>query len=347
LCESVERIRGVAIRASEIVRELMMYAGNETAVLEAVDLSGLVREMLELLSVSIARRGRLKLELPDNLPAIRGNATQIRQVVLNLVSNASEALGDKGGTIAVSTSLFRLPCENPPGYAANLPPGVYVRLEVGDTGCGMSPEILSRIFDPFFTTKFAGRGLGLAAVQGIVRSHAGAVDVASAPGEGTRVGVMLPCAGAVAEPAARLRAPRGKVGAPEMTVLLVEDEDALRMPVAKLLRKQGFFVIEAGDGVEGVQLFQSNHDRIDVVLLDMTLPGMSGREVFHELRKLRPDVRIVLTTAYSRETVTSNVGPEQDWVFIRKPYELQDLITVLRADRTDSDHLQSLQSSAN
>ena len=192
--EEIERIKAVAIRGSEIVRQLMIYAGHDqTHLVEPLDLSELVEEMLELLKVSISKHAVLKADLDKSLPAVWGNAPQIRQVVMNLLINASEAIGEKEGVIHVST----LREARGPGSVVidtfDLPLGDYVRLEVSDTGCGMTEEARAKIFDPFFTTKFVGRGLGLAVVQGILRDHGGAVDVVSALGQGTTFRVLLPC----------------------------------------------------------------------------------------------------------------------------------------------------------
>jgi two-component system cell cycle sensor histidine kinase/response regulator CckA len=326
--DGVERIRAVATRASEIVRELMAYAGQENALFEPVDISRLVDEMLQLLKVSISKRATLKVNLAKNLPPASVNAPQIRQVVMNLITNASEALGENEGQITVTTSLTQIPADNP----RHLPEGDYLCLEVQDTGCGMTEEVKAKIFDPFFTTKFAGRGLGLAAVQGIIRSHGGAFAVASALGQGSRFEILLPC---VPQPAraggeAAASAAAGELQGVSGSVLLVEDESTLRLAVSKMLRKKRFEVIEAGDGRAALDLFRARKQDIDVVLLDMTLPGMSGREVLEELRRIRPDVTVVLTTAYSQDTALTALGGRQSWLYIRKPYQLSELTRLLQ-----------------
>src|SRR6185369_16899043 len=188
----LQRIRTAAIRGGEIVRQLMVFSGEEGQALEPVDLSRLISEMLQLLNVSISKRAVLKVNLSEKLPTVRANAAELRQVVLNLVTNASDALGEDEGVISVSVSRVQ---SGPDYRAPNLSHGDYVRLEVSDTGCGMTEELQSRIFDPFFTSKFAGRGLGLAAVRGVIRSHGGTVNVVSAPGQGSRFEILLPCSG--------------------------------------------------------------------------------------------------------------------------------------------------------
>jgi PAS domain S-box-containing protein len=329
--EEAEKIRSVAIRAAEIVRELMAFAGQERTEFEPVDVSGLVAEMLRLLQVSISKRATLKVDLPERLPAVRANAAQVRQVVMNLITNASEALGEKDGVISVTLSQVQLPPSSLAGGAPALPQHEYLRLEVSDTGCGMTKEIQARIFDPFFTTKFAGRGMGLAAVQGIIRAHGGAIEVVSSPRQGSRFEVLLPCAGGpVADaPPAVTPAGTGKAERTVGTVLMVEDEETLRLAVSKMLRKKGFSVIEAADGSAAVDLFQANASNIDVVLLDMTLPRMTGREVVDALQRIRPDVKVVLTTAYSENTAWLALGGQQAHAFIRKPYRLAELERLL------------------
>jgi CheY-like chemotaxis protein len=262
---------------------------------------------------------------------VRANASQIRQIVMNLITNASEALGQEGGVIAISTRLVRMSRDSL--ERGELAEGEYVRLRVSDTGCGMTREIQDKIFDPFFTTKFAGRGLGLAAVQGIVRSHRGSIHLASAPGAGTRFEILLPCAQEPARLAPAVLPPDAAVVvAPSVTgtVLVVDDEEMLRIAVCKMLRKERYTVIEAGDGDTALELFRTNAADIGVVLLDMTLPGISGRKLFEELRRIRPDVRVILTTAYTKEMAANAVGTQQAWGFIRKPYHIADLISLLR-----------------
>jgi PAS domain S-box-containing protein len=323
--DGVENIRVVALRAAEIVRQLMAYTGKGEAAFESVNVSQLVREMIQLLKVSISKHAILKLDLPDNLPAVRANPVQIRQVVMNLITNASEALGESDGIIAISTAY--LTADQPPVSEMPSPSAGLVRVEVTDTGCGMTPEIQAAIFDPFFTTKFAGRGLGLAAVQGIIRSHRGVIRVESEAGKGSRFEILLPSTG---EPAWSSAATPGTDPEVTGTCLVVEDEEALRLAVSLMLRKRGFSVLEAGDGKTAVAIFRTHASEIDAVLLDMTLPGMSGPEVLAALRCIRPDVRVILTTAYSQETALAAIEGEHSWAYIQKPYQFSELTTLLR-----------------
>jgi len=328
--EGIDRINAVAVRAAEIVRELMTFAGQENPVFEAVSVSVLVREMLELLKVSISKLAVIRVDLADGLPAVMANASQIRQVVMNLITNASEALGKAGGVISVSSDLRQVVRDDPD--IADLGEGEYVRLRVSDTGCGMTKEIQDRIFDPFFSTKFSGRGLGLAAVQGIVRSHRGAIQLTSAPGEGTCFEILLPCAQVKGGPAEDACAPEpaAATASAATTVLVVEDEEMLRVAVCKMLRKKDFIVIEAADGNAALAMMRERAPEIGVILLDMTLPGISGKQLFEELRAIRPEVRVILTTAYSKEMAANALGSLEACGFIRKPYHISDLVAILR-----------------
>ena len=338
--QELQTIKNVAIRAGEMVRELMVYSGQDEARLDPLDLSQLVEEMLELLKISISKHATLRVDLPKNLPAVRANAVQLRQVVMNLITNASEALGDNEGIISVSVE--KVASEQGASVRSQSQPsaGGQLRLEVSDTGCGMTAGTLAKIFDPFFTTKVSGRGLGLAAVQGVIRSHGGAINVVSFPGQGSRFEILLPYSG---EPANKsnmvLAAPAAESGRSAGTVLVVEDEDTLRRAVSKMLRKERFAVIEAGDGTTGANLFRVNEPHIDVVLLDITLPGMSGREVLKEMRRIRPDVKVVLTTAFNPDSALSAIEGWHLCGFIRKPYQFAELIGMLReackTNRTD------------
>jgi CheY-like chemotaxis protein len=213
-----------------------------------------------------------------------------------------------------------------------LPEGDYLRVEVSDAGGGVTEEVRAKIFDPFFTTKFAGRGLGLAVVQGIVRAHRGAINVVSAPGRGTTFQIFLPCVGQSAEEDLSVAIPASveRIPVAGVTVLLVEDEDTLRFSVSKMLGKKGFAVVEAGDGSAAIDRLRGHQDNIDIILLDMTIPGASSREVITEAQRIRPDTKVILTSAYSREMATASVDTPQIRGFIRKPFRLDDLVQLLR-----------------
>ena len=324
--EEISRIKQNAIRGAEIVRELMVYAGaGKRDLVEAVDLTALVEEMLELLKISISKYAVLSTDLRVDLPSLRGNAAQIRQVVMNLVINASEAIGEKEGAIHISIDKVASD-----GNPALDPQREYLRLAVSDTGCGMTEENRKKIFDPFFSTKFSGRGLGLAAVQGIIRSHGGVINVASVPGEGSHFEIHLPCSSELVDQRRDLASPTAEVGNLTGMILIVEDEESVRVSVSKMLQKKGFSVMEAADGQTGVDLFRANPTGIDMVLLDMTLPVLYGHEVLEELRRVQRDVEVVITSAYSYERVLTMMGGQQPWLYIQKPYNFNELIGVLQ-----------------
>jgi PAS domain S-box-containing protein len=320
--EQLHAIGDVAVRGSEIVRQLMIYAGKERTAVGLIDLSKTVEEMVSLLRISVSKHAVVKAEFDQDLPAIRASAAQIQQVVMNLITNASDAIGDRDGVIRVSTRRVR-----ESESAAN---GHYVQLEVSDTGCGMSPETKARVFDPFFTTKSAGHGLGLAVVQGIVGSLSGAIRFTSEPDKGTTVQVFLPCGETAANASGQTIAGGDlTVASQHAAILVVEDETNLRQPVVKLLRKAGFEVFEAADGTSAIDLFREHGRGIDAILLDMTLPGASAREIVAEVAKLKPDIRVILTSAYSQEMIEGSVSAPQIRGFIRKPFRLGELLKII------------------
>ena len=332
--EELRQIREVAIRGCEIVRQLMIFAGKERGTSEPLDISSLVSEMLDLLKVSISKHAALRTSLNQGLPAVRGNPAQIRQVVMNLVTNASEAIGDRDGVIRVATECVKVNLGSNLPEAKGLAEGDYLWLEVSDDGSGMTPETLRKAFDPFFTTKFAGRGMGLAVVQQIVRGLGGAIHVVSSVASGTSVLIMLPCvtespAAKDSDISARLRPPEVQTQ-PKCIVLVVEDEETLLYAVSKLLQRRGFSVIQATNGSAALELIGNFDKRIDAMLLDVTLPGASSREVLEQTRRLRPDLIAILTSAYGREAVTALMAGLAVENFIRKPFHIDDLVTLLK-----------------
>jgi PAS domain S-box-containing protein len=322
-------IQNVAIRGSEIVRQLMIYAGKESEVPGLIDVSQIVVETFELLKLSLSKRVSLVTDLGSNLPPVWASPAHIRQIAMNLVTNASDAIGDQAGLVRVSTRHIRPGC--PQVMAKGLPEGHYLLLEVSDTGCGMSMETQGKVFDPFFSTRGAGHGLGLAVVHGIVRSLHGAISIASEPGNGTMFQVWLPCE----ETSTQTLDDRMSVvdetplRPQQFAVLVVEDEDPLRQAVLGMLRKVGFSTLGAADGAAAIELLRANPGIIDLVLLDLTIPGASSNDVLAEVAQARPGVRVVLTSAYSQEMMSSMNGPQVRG-FIRKPYRLGDLVQTLQ-----------------
>jgi two-component system, cell cycle sensor histidine kinase and response regulator CckA len=325
----LKAIREIAIRGSEIVRQLMVYAGRESETLGTVYLSRAVAEIVELLKVAVSKHTTLETDLEGDFAAVRASAAQISQIVMNLVTNASEAIGNQNGVVRVNTRLVTVRGEDSSG-PEGLAGGDYMKLEVSDTGRGMPPETQFRAFDPFFTTKSAGRGLGLATVQGIVRSLGGAIHLTSELGKGTTVEVLLP-AETIAETA---RQPLSRPEEPPRSshvanVLVVEDENPLRQAASKMLRNAGFSVLEAGDGSAALNEIRAQNSPIDVLFLDITLPGASSLEVFQEARRLRPEIRVIVTSAYSEDVAAASLQGRFEG-FIRKPYRFGDLMDLIR-----------------
>ena len=322
-------IRNVAIRGSEIVRQLMIYAGRESAEAGMVDVSRIVEEMLELLKVSVSKRAVLEADLGRHLPPIPANAAQVRQIVMNLVTNASDAIGDRDGVIRVATRWVKGVRNSADGAAAE---DDHVELEVADTGRGMTAATQAKMFDPFFTTKTAGHGLGLSVVHGIVRGIGGTIVFNSEPDKGTTFHIMLPVVKQQTGPASHTLAGDQVTTSAfrEATILVVEDEDLLREAIAKMLRKAGFDAHEAADGSAAIELLRAKGAQIDLILLDLTIPGASGPEVVTQAVKVRPDVRVVLTSAYGREMIGGSLKSPQVRDFIRKPFRIEDLVSTLR-----------------
>ena len=327
--EALRRIERAARRGSELTREMLAYAGKHMIALERVDVNALVAETSDLLSVSIGSKVAMAYDLAPGLPAIEADPIQIRQVIMNLVINASEAIGGAEGTITVCTGVVGLGPEalrdtlHPPEAA----PGPHVCVEVRDTGCGMDAATVAKVFDPFFSTKLTVRGLGLATVLGVVRRHRGALAITSAPGRGTTFRVYLPAAGAAArlEPPAAAAAPAPGEGREERTVLLVDDEEDVRAVTAHMLERLGCSVLQAGDGREGVDVFRAHARRIDAVIVDLTLPRLSGDRVFREIRSIRPDACVILMSGYSDERATGGLAEAGLAGFLRKPFSVADL----------------------
>jgi signal transduction histidine kinase/ActR/RegA family two-component response regulator len=328
--QELNTIREVAIRGSEIVRQLMIYAGKESNVSGLVNVSRVVEEMLGLLRVSVSKHAALDTTLRQDLPAVRGSAAQLRQIVMNLVINASEAIGDRDGVIRLTTN--RVTAKQDAAIIKGLVGGDYLQIEVSDTGAGMSAETRARLFDPFFTTKSDGRGLGLAVVDGIVRGLRGTIHVVSEPGKGTTFKVLLPAVettpGATSEPTVGAVQSEGVSQA--FTVLVVEDEDPLREALVRMLRHAGFEVLEAANGTIATDLLRLKGGQIDLILLDMTIPGASSHEVAAVAAQVRPDLKVVLTSAYGEEMARTTTSAMQTCSFIRKPFQLGVLVQTLQ-----------------
>ena len=339
---NLTEITTAARRAADLCRQMLAYAGKASFALERVELRELVEEMAHLLKTAISKKAILNLNLERGLPPIQADPSQIRQIVMNLIINASEAIGDRSGVITVSVGATRCDEEylRKTELREALTPGLYVHLEVTDTGGGMNAETRSRIFEPFFSTKFTGRGLGLAAVLGIVRAHRGALKVYSEPGKGTTFKVLFP---ALEDAGTEARTNDSSARADwrgKGTILLVDDEESLIALGSRMLEHLGFTVLTAADGLQAVDLYRERGKEIDFVLMDLTMPHMDGAEAFGELRRLNPEVRVVLASGYSREDVTSRFAGKQLNGVLQKPYtlaKLREVFAGLMPKRPDGD----------
>ncbi|MCL4216497.1 MAG: PAS domain S-box protein [Candidatus Hydrogenedentes bacterium] len=326
----LQQIEKTSQRAAELCKQLLAYSGKGRFVVQTIDLSELVQDMNYLMEMTIANRASLRLNLADKPPPIDADATQIRQILMNLLLNAAEAMEEKGGAIAINTGV-RV-CDR--DYLKEmylddeLPGGEYVFLEVADSGCGMDKSTLAKIFDPFFTTKFTGRGLGMAAVLGIVRGHHGAIKIYSEPKHGTTVKILFPTSREhVSEEAKAAPALSESLGGG--TALIIDDEEAVRAVASRILEYINMKVYTAEDGQDGVDMFKQHADEIDIVLLDMTMPKLSGEEVFREIRRIRPDVAVLLSSGYNEQDATAHFAGKGLAGFIQKPYSPRDLIQMI------------------
>jgi len=326
----LEEISRASQRAADLCRQMLAYSGRGRFIVGHHDLSAIVREMAQMLEVSVSKKATLRYDFPANLPAVEADATQLRQIIMNLITNASEALEDHCGAITLSTGVEH--CNR--AYLSesylddNLPEGQYVYLEVSDTGSGINAEAQTRIFDPFFTTKFTGRGLGLAAVLGIVRGHKGAIKVFSAPAQGTTIKILFPAVpwsqidrGASPDPS--------PAPLPGGVILLVDDDPSILQVGEKMLERLGFTVLTATDGRSALEIFKTRAGEIDCVLLDLTMPRMGGEEAFSELRRLRSDVPVILSSGYNEQEVIQLVASHGLAGFLQKPYTITKLRKIL------------------
>ncbi len=404
--DSLEDIETVAIRASELCHQLLAYSGKERFVVEPVNLNHLVVEMSQLLETAVAKTAHVQLDLQEDLPTIDAAATQIRQIVMNLITNASDALRGKKGIIRIESGLVDVDeaALRRTRMSAEAAPGSHIYLQVQDTGCGMEPEIQEKIFDPFFTTKTSGRGLGMAAVRGIVRSHRGAIYLESQPDQGSTFRILFPVSDAITgtpsargfdtvssgaprpgtprpgtpkpgtpkpgatrpgatqpgaprpgtpQPAAPMLATRPIDGPASIdaeptpraasrktpadsalsstgaaTILVIDDDATIRTVTTITLEGAGFLVLTAEDGLRGLERFRRRADDIAVVLLDLSMPEMSGEDTLVELRKLRTDTPVIASSGHGESDVRQKLPYLSG--YIQKPYQAERLIAEVR-----------------
>jgi CheY-like chemotaxis protein len=313
-------------QGAELCRQLLVYSGGRTLTMQPVDLNQVVQDTSSLLRVSISKKAEVELDLAKAPPTLAGDPSQLRQIVMNLVVNASEALGDQAGRIVLRTGTEALNQDSIDRYSVGSSPlaGDYVFIEVEDDGCGMDGTTRSRMFEPFFSTKFTGRGLGLAAVLGIVRGHKGVVELDSHEGKGTRIRVAFPAL--PTDPRQSSPSDHPTDWSCSGTVLVVDDEAGARSVAAGLLEAIGFQCLQASDGKQGVDLFRAEPEKFVLVVLDLIMPVLDGRECFRALREIRPDVPVLFVSGYGEDAVTAELSQSLHTGFLQKPFDFDDLM---------------------
>jgi len=337
--ESVLHIQKSSRRAADLCRQLLAYSGRGAFEIKRIKVHALVKEMLELLKTSVSKKATLNINLPEDLPAVSGDAAQLTQVVMNLITNASDAIGDGKGVITVTGRLLGSEADIPSGafVSDEMPHGRYICIEVSDTGCGMSLETMERIFEPFFTTKATGRGLGMAAVMGIVHSHKGALWLTSEEGKGTTFQVFLPAAKKESHSTTfMMRDQTTDLWKGSGLILLVDDEEELRLVGTKMLEHIGFAVITAATGKEAIEVFQKRKKDIEAVLLDLTMPEMDGEETFNALKKIDSTAKVIIVSGFSLQEIEERFNNRGLLGALHKPYTLKELKKILRAHFDDS-----------
>ena len=322
----VEEIYSASRRAAVLTRNMLAYSGKTASVFEPADLSEVVEEMLSI--IRPIEGSEIGTALSTGLPAVEADVTQLQQAIMNLMRNAREALPEEGGHISIRTGVIEADSTylSHAYLAHELEPAKYVFLSVSDNGVGMEPELASRIFDPFHTTKFAGRGLGLAVVLGVVRGHGGAIRVDTSPGHGTEMTLLFPVSTRTVEAAVSEAARPDGIGGTG-TILIVDDEPAVREVARRILEGAGYHVLLAEDGPTALDICRRYGDDIAVVLLDMMMPHMSGQEVMQELRKIRSETQVILSSGYSPDGL--GISRDAPAGFIQKPYSVKDLVATV------------------
>ncbi len=325
-------IRSSVLRAKSLTNQMLHYAGGGSQKIRPLNISELIGDLDTLLLATVSKKIKINYNLATSLPVIKADESQLEQVIMALVVNADEAMGDEPGAITLTTGTALADSRYLSGFhlADNLEEGEYVTLMIEDTGCGMDATARARMFDPFFSTKFIGRGLGLASVLGIVRAHGGAIRVDSEVGRGTVVRLLLPIAAEQPEPS---EAPTEQLspGARLFSglALVVDDEEAVRVVAMKMLEKIGFSVLTANDGREALEVFREHADDLAFVLLDVTMPEMGGVESLAAMRRINPNVRVVLSSGYNEETIRQRFEDTSPVEFIQKPYLKSELVAKL------------------
>ena len=340
--KSIGNIITAGKRATELAQQLLVYSGKGEVKIHAIDINQLVSEMMNLIQVSISKKVHTSFRPGTHTPPVRGNQSQLRQVILNLLTNASQAIGNTSGKVFLTTgkifcthndlSAYSMPTR--PGVDLPLPETTYTFIDIEDTGCGMDETTKEKLFDPFYTTKKTGTGLGMAAVLGILRQHRGTMTIESAPGKGTRIRVLLPSAAPALKTHKKPALESKPMPMPHNggLILIADDEDPVRKISQRMVEKLGFSVITACDGNEAVAIYEDRQHEIQGVILDMTMPGLNGREALDRIQRINPSVKAIIASGYGSSPSESADGehPPSRCGYLQKPYQIAELRQVLQ-----------------
>lgn len=337
VARALEEILCAGQRAAVLSRQMLAYSGRGGLERRPLRLDRLVENTHSMLELAAGKSARLEVTIEPELPSVLADAEQIKQVLINVVTNAGEALGESGGAVRVSVGVRECrgdELENP-FLGTPLAPGSYLTLEVVDDGEGMDPTTLERLFDPFFSTRFPGRGLGMSAVLGVLQGHGGGINVESRRGLGTRVEVLLPVIEGEAVPDREIRA-SGESFEGREPVLVIDDEAVIRELASKMLARLGLEAVCVASGVEGLELLRGNPRRFSAVILDLTMPRMTGAEALEQIRKEAPDLPVIICSGYGRREMTERLGSAMPELVLHKPFRLEHLRIVMRKALADS-----------
>ena len=326
----IQDIKRASQRAADLTEQMLAYSGKGRFIIQAQDINNLINDITEMVRASISKKIVLNYDLLDKLPAVEADATQIRQVIMNLLINASEAIGNNSGIITVRTSSQNIDKTILKDFTAGdkTKPGRFVRMDIIDTGSGMDDETLAKLFEPFFTTKFTGRGLGLSAVLGIIKGHRGGIRVKSLPGQGTKFTIILPASDQDYQPADKPSRAVSWSGSGK--IIVIDDEPGVCEIAKSMLKKLGFEVLTAGDGKTGLNLYREHREQISAVLLDVSMPELSGPETLMLLRKIDPELRVALYSGYNEPDLKDAVKFDEQTTFMSKPFEFAKFSETIR-----------------
>ena len=330
--EHLQNLMLAGHRATDLTRQMLNYAGRGSTNTKLIDLNNLIRENIQFFSASIPKTIELIARPFAGLPPIQGDPGQIQQLLMNLLLNGADAIGTQPGSIAVTTALRQIQGDEGIYWrwtGKPLSPGAYVELLIQDTGCGMDGSTLDKIFDPFFTTKFTGRGLGLASVLGIVRTHEGGMYVTSKLGQGTTFRMLFPVAEVSVSNENKPPSNLVPVDLEDKTVLIVDDEDDVREVTSEILQLSGLQTLTAANGMAALRLYAQHREQIDLVLLDLSMPGMTGEQVVKALWEIKPSLPIVLLSGYDEHEVSRRLGENRQMAFLQKPYTVEAIIATI------------------